>query len=529
MLSIHSKCFYIESIRENILDSVNLVGLGSSGQVLFKKNLNHFDYNTIKRLIRTKDKQLALIGTALSCDVFNHPLNQNFFMKIDTTGAVTAQAVFQYTYNTVNAPALDQFIDFTQHQDSSYFVISDSLLYHLSKTGQFLSKQNTGMTDLHCITAMNNGNLMLNGRISGMLTNVVMTTACSILAQQSTNAMLLKCSQMPSGSFLTLSTLLQLQTLGSSLQALASATNSLPPGLLVRDYDCPADDSIFITGSSTITNTPFHGILSQGLATLALAFAPYTNTFPSGIALNGQHRLNVICPTVSTITTMPFTSFYQFSLNGNFMNKPDIGVASVSVVSASYYLYAPFAVVSLMATVKNYGTDTVKQFYLNYFGPSVHCGRLALHKLCNITIPPNGTVNVPTGSFYGPMPASFPVSVYSFEYCLFTTAPDAQSDANVQNDAGCELVTINIVSIEELSGSDPSLKVYPNPFRDAFIVTAETDIKTVQVFSLLGTLVQEHRVNTTNIVIDGSALEPGIYFIKTTTGRGTGIKKVVRH
>ena len=134
LLNIGTRCFYIEESWPSI------VGLANTGQTIFSTILPIVSRNTVQRLIVTKDHGLAVIGAGLYCDVISSSINRNFFVKTDTNGVIKFQTIVQ--------PYVDKFVDLMQHADSSYYIISDSLLYHYSKSGAFVSKINTGLTGI---------------------------------------------------------------------------------------------------------------------------------------------------------------------------------------------------------------------------------------------------------------------------------------------------------------------------------------------------------------------------------------------
>jgi hypothetical protein len=84
------------------------------------------------------------------------------------------------------------------------------------------------------------------------------------------------------------------------------------------------------------------------------------------------------------------------------------------------------------------------------------------------------------------------------------------------------------LSTQEFNAS--SFKTYPNPTNDAWnIVTDNATIKAVQVFDISGRQVMALEPNTTQVAIDGTSLQGGIYFAKISTDRGTSSVKLVKN
>ena len=148
LVSINTRAFYAERTHLYGSDSCNLVAINENGAIIFKKNFSLGIYNTIIQLIETKDKALALIGYSDQCDVGGN--EKNFFTKMDTSGNVQFQTFVPNVYGFDFLRSVTQFID------SSYYIVNDSMLYHYSKNGQFISEINTGITNISVVSSLNN-------------------------------------------------------------------------------------------------------------------------------------------------------------------------------------------------------------------------------------------------------------------------------------------------------------------------------------------------------------------------------------
>ncbi len=530
LVNINSRCFYFESLQKEILDSANIVGMNSSGQILFKYNLAFYDYQFVHRIIKTKDKGIAFIGTAVSCDIWNTPSDKNFFIKLDTNGTVTFSTTPQFFYGTGLGLGLDRITDFTQHTDSSYYLISDSLLYHYSKTGQFISKINSGLTNSSTIITLNNGNLLINARLNNVPGLVELTPTNSLIAQQNNNNNFLRFGQLSSGIIVGLTTGGHIEKINANLQTVNSSTTSLNQNLLVKDFTL-RNDSVIITGIDSSLSTPFYGYLDQNVNTLLVINSSYKLVAPNGIAINNQNKINIICNASSTITPfVSFNNYYQFPIGGNFSSGGDAGVLSFSVASAYYAMSDPVSKLDLNVTVKNFGKDTLKQFYLNSFSRYVLCGRIMLHKSFNCVVPPNGTLAVQTGTFYGPPTYSFPINnYYNFDLCVFTSAPNAQCDETIQNDGICQTVSAQITALEEISFSDEIVKSFPNPFNTTLRVESEMELNQLKIHNTLGVLIWHSTASDNVFDIPTESLPAGIYCLTAVTKKGTVTKKVVKN
>ncbi|HOZ88225.1 MAG TPA: hypothetical protein PL029_10725, partial [Bacteroidia bacterium] len=115
LVSINSKCYYLEE------GYMRMVGVDANAQVTFSAALPGLYVNTVHRMIKTNDNCLAAIGTGLGCDLPYTPNRLNFITKKDTNGVLIFQTNIQVFYGL----AFDKIVDFTQHTDSSYYIISD--------------------------------------------------------------------------------------------------------------------------------------------------------------------------------------------------------------------------------------------------------------------------------------------------------------------------------------------------------------------------------------------------------------------
>ena len=75
-----------------------------------------------------------------------------------------------------------------------------------------------------------------------------------------------------------------------------------------------------------------------------------------------------------------------------------------------------------------------------------------------------------------------------------------------------------------------SVNIYPNPTNTVWnIKTNNQNIKTVQVFDILGKQVITLTPNSTEVSIDASGLNDGIYLAKVTSNNSTITVKLVKN
>lgn len=75
---------------------------------------------------------------------------------------------------------------------------------------------------------------------------------------------------------------------------------------------------------------------------------------------------------------------------------------------------------------------------------------------------------------------------------------------------------------------DNSVKVYPNPVKSIVTISADSTLKSIQLYDIQGRLLQSGTVNDIDTTIDLSSRTAGIYFVKVVTDKGMKIEKVVK-
>ena len=119
----------------------------------------------------------------------------------------------------------------------------------------------------------------------------------------------------------------------------------------------------------------------------------------------------------------------------------------------------------------------------------------------------------------------------------FPTGTGTQDGANIPVTAGTydisfEITSGNYVFTNTLSVPSvtlASVKIYPNPTTNYWIVTNTNPIKSILLMDSLGKVIQSHSPNTAAFQLDGSGLSPGIYFVKITDGLNFAVQKVIKN
>lgn len=90
----------------------------------------------------------------------------------------------------------------------------------------------------------------------------------------------------------------------------------------------------------------------------------------------------------------------------------------------------------------------------------------------------------------------------------------------------------NYVFINTLSNPENSLaqlKIYPNPTASDWTISHTTVIDLVQLFDITGKVLQTIQPNTNEMVLSGSELPSGVYFVKITSGLDFSLQKIIKN
>lgn len=73
-----------------------------------------------------------------------------------------------------------------------------------------------------------------------------------------------------------------------------------------------------------------------------------------------------------------------------------------------------------------------------------------------------------------------------------------------------------------------SLAIYPNPASDFITVSLNNNDAIVEIVNQIGQVIKSEKINSNTSRIDISALNSGVYFVKTKIGNKTSVKKLVK-
>lgn len=86
-------------------------------------------------------------------------------------------------------------------------------------------------------------------------------------------------------------------------------------------------------------------------------------------------------------------------------------------------------------------------------------------------------------------------------------------------------ISVTSVGIEEENITSRGLKVYPNPVYEILIIESNIQNFELKILNVLGEIVLDQKINSTNTVIDVRNFENGVYFVKA----GNGLQKFIKN
>jgi hypothetical protein len=75
---------------------------------------------------------------------------------------------------------------------------------------------------------------------------------------------------------------------------------------------------------------------------------------------------------------------------------------------------------------------------------------------------------------------------------------------------------------------DISVRVYPNPASNEVFVSANSSIKSIQLFDVHGRIISTSLINDTKSKLNITAYSKGVYFLKVMTNTGSKVEKIIK-
>lgn len=501
MACINHKSYYLERMDFGTFGVLNMVAVDGSGQVAFKKQLlngDAFPFSGRLEIRKTLDNHLICVyGASQSCDVIGGPI---YFSKLDTSGN------FKFT---VTLPVMTAGL--LQYTDSSYYLNLGNTIRHYSKSGALISDLLFPGSIFRSVSQLNNGNLFC----STSTAFCEIDTAGNYIQIIPANHSLKKMVQLTSGNIVALSSTNTFLFMNPAFSILHQSQFN---GMMFSDFEW-RNDSLFAVGHYTNSSTPFYGITDTLFNVLYQSNNSLSDLVPSAIALSANNLINVSV-LANGSSSARSRAFFRFPITGDFILEQDVGIDTVKIIALNYQ-FANLFNGEFEVQVRNHSNKPAKGFNLNanrFFGICPYTWQRRFDTL----IPAGGMVKVNTGT----LSLTGYISGQNSNLCLYTTTPDAQVDLNRSNDSFC--LHVALTSWDENRIENQNCTVYPNPFNSSFTIQSEPEIKGITVVNALGKVVCKRVCHEKEVVLDLQELEPGVYFVRIESERGSVSKKLFK-
>jgi len=113
-----------------------------------------------------------------------------------------------------------------------------------------------------------------------------------------------------------------------------------------------------------------------------------------------------------------------------------------------------------------------------------------------------------------------------------TTGDSVSNKADIFFDYNFPITTNTATSVFQLLArdqfEDASVSLHPNPVKNALTITANDNIKSIQLYDVMGRLIETGLQNSNTVQFDVSKQASGIYFVKIATEKGTKTEKIIK-
>jgi hypothetical protein len=500
----------------------------NSGVLNFRTQIPGF--RTTYLGFKSLDDKLILVGTNSSCD--QQISFENFISKMDGSG----NAVFT---STCPIEMFDKPKAAFQSADSSYFVFTDSMMINYDKTGQFLSVINSGLTEISAAIPLSNSSILVSGKSGGITSLIVMTPSASILSNSSFPVLLRKLCFYGGQKIMGLGVDGKLYKFSPSINLINSTI--FPGGFSISDFVCERDTVCSVTGFPSVTSN--YAVLDTAFNSISVTATTTHSLNQVAVCLDSNNK-TVILSSGKSKSSYSFPEHYYASLgvinklgDNNFKN--DISITALSADSSLTGCYQiPFPpyeykcnlYLKARVTVKNNGPTVISNFKLNCFmATSLACGGFFYQeKFEGLSLAPGATMQV-VSPFVGKSADPVSTSTLNEDYCFYVTLPNGETDKVVEDNELCNTFNFFITSLGKINVVEDRIIISPNPFENSLDIKSDNQIYKVEIFNSTGMLVNSFILNQKDVKLENNNLQPGIYFIKIETEKGTVVKKVVKN
>ena len=498
-----------------------------NGNLKFRQQILNIDSKVpfINDSFKSLDNKLILIGNRTGCD-YSDASSKSFITKIDTNG----NSIFYFVFNFGVKTGL-------QHTDSSYYAFTDSLMFHFSKTGQFLTKKNLGINNISAAQLLQNGNFVLSASQGSSNYLLQVNSTGSIVVQTPISRVFFKLEFYGGQKLLGIDQGNKLCKISTNFSIIDS--NSFANGAAIKDFIVQNDTiySINFSGatqtyrvSDTLLSSIFQSTTNtQRTSQLSICkkdnFVGILSICLSSWAFNANNAFS----SINVIRKSGSNNYFE---NVKFLSvtADSIYISSTIIATQNYTTTLYYTNLRANVWIKNIGNNVLDNIKLNYFIlQALACGSDHYQKyFSGLSLNPGDSIKLTTDFIQKNVSSAIQTSSIISQYCFYSTLPNKGNDKDISNDGLCTNIIFNPISIKENEKNPINFKLFPNPLQNKFWLECEIEIKKVELFNALGMLVKKIILNETYFSVDCSDLNNGIYFIKIETEEGFAIKKIVK-
>jgi hypothetical protein len=476
----------------------------------------------------TNDDHLLLTGADILCkDYFSGEPQVNTICKIDTIGG----AVFTTTFNSAEG---DHPVTSLQYHDSSFYTFTSKKIFHFSKSGQFISQLDHGLTNITSVLLLPNNNFVVSSVHLGVNSLVEMSPSVTVASSNAFPVLLNKMLFGDGQKIIGQGTDGKLYKISSSFNLMSSGSFGTSQ---VSDF-VYNQDTIYAVLKTAIGNANY-AVCDTSFNTISLTATTTQSLFQNALCLYGAN-VAILSNGLSSTTNNWYGQHYYTALSvidkfGSNDFTEDIALLSVDSDSAfakKSNSYSPVHHLYLRAKIriKNNGPHLINSFKLNCStAPPGLCGHSFYQELfTGLSVAPGAIDTLVTSGFIDKYFETEGTTVVD-NFCLYTSLPNGEVDKTLSDNELCKNFTFIVNSLDEAETNLPHVALFPNPFQNTLKVESTTGLESIGMYNSLGAKIKDLSVQKElSVTFDNAELNTGIYFMKIRTEKGTVIKKVAK-
>lgn len=476
-------------------------------------------------LFESLDHKVLIWGNNFTCDVADTSQIRGSLCKLDTNGTI----LFNTTINLYPNGYWDGIKAALQYPDSSFYVFSDSSMFHISKNGQIINNTNLGFGNINAAVLLQNGNMVLARGFPWASGELKEINTAGLVQQSKTTAKAVLNLQAYAGKqrVMGLDGNGKLHKYSNSLDSTGS---TLSYSINCTDYFIHQDSILIIEEAHLFRLDSSLNLLSLSTCSTSSLKQTSVTRNQSGIAvLSSCSRGGQFNPSVNFFA---LNYFLPSSTNNFFLDAELSQLTADSLYAQQYY---PFGYVFnfLRAKVKivNKSNQVLNTISLSsYLYPHVVCGEEYYKQdFFQLNLAPGDTAVLTTNFIktqtFGSLTVNGPV--VSYTWCLIASCPNGQNDKYAINDRLCQTFTTLITSAPEETLAMQRIITYPNPAQNELHIQANQVLTRLELYDMKGRLVFSIRPREKEWLLDVKVLDRGMYMLRVETEKGSVFRKLI--